>query len=214
MIFGSERERAFAKLNRDLKKVAKKNGTEVNDIVELANNEARYPELIPTLVDWYGDVDSKTTLSDPRDRAQFLDAISRSLITREARGTNAFALAVRYLESHPCTNQSNFQGAGILVAYLAKKPDTEDMIRLACDRYLGEARVPILDWLLRSKKPDLIDVAVGELADSPVAAHIMRELRKLSYVPVGIEDLVRSYLQCEQEESRKQARLLLPKMGK
>lgn len=213
MIFGSEREQAFAKLNRELKKVAKQNGSDVYDIVQLANYKSRYPELIPTLVDWYRDVDSRTRLSEPRDRAQFLNAIARSLITPDARGTEAFSLAVRYLESLPPVNQTSLQGSALLVAFLAKMSDAEDMITLARLRYLGEARVPILEWLIKSKKPDLIDVAVGELDDPTVAAHIMRAVGKLRDIPEGIEDLVRSYLDSEQEESRKQARLLLQKMA-
>lgn len=218
----SPRARAFASLDRDLRRASRRAGTPPLTITETSNRDVRYPELIPTLLDWYEHVDDRVRLAQPRDRAQLLNAIARSLVTPDAPREEAFRLAVRYLDSHPPVHQAALQGSTLLVAHHASPTDPDhraDMARLAADRTLGEARAPILEWLIARqvsrRHPQLLDLAVGELEDPSVAAHIMRRLRRLDpdVLPAGIEETVRAYLDAEQEESCRQARLLLAQIA-
>jgi hypothetical protein len=219
---GSARERAFAALNRDLRRAARRSGAQVLTISQTANEDVRYPELIPTLLDWYENVDAKADLAQPRDRAQLLDAVARSLITPDAPREETFHLAVRYLDSHPPVHQAALQGSTLLASHHASPSDPKvraDMARLAGDRVLGEGRAPILEWLIARKvsrrHPELLDLALGELEDPSVAAHIMRRLRRLppDALPADLEDRIRPYLGAEQDESRIQARLLLERIA-
>lgn len=218
---GSARDRAFAALNKDLRRAARRSGAPVLTISRTSNESVRYPELIPTLLDWYENVDAKTRLAQPRDRAQLLDAVARSLVTPDAPHEETFGLAVRYLDSHPPAHQADLQGSTLLASHCASPSDPgdrADMARLAGDRELGEGRAPILEWLIARKvsrrHPELLDLALRELEDPAVAAHIMRRLRRLppDVLPADIADRVRPYLDAEQDESRKQARLLLEKI--
>ncbi|WP_152352160.1 hypothetical protein [Brachybacterium subflavum] len=218
---GSARDRAFAALNKDLRRAARRSGAPVLTISRTSNENVRYPELISTLLDWYEDVDAKTRLAQPRDRAQLLDAIARSLVTPDAPHAETFRLAVRYVDSHPPTHQADLQGSTLLASHHASPSDPDDradMARLAGDRELGEGRAPILEWLIARKvsrrHPELRDLAIGELEDPAVAAHIMRRLRRLppDVLPADIADRVRPYLDAGQDESRRQSRLLLEKI--
>src|SRR5690606_13400259 len=73
---GSARGRAFARLNRSLRRAARRQGAPVRTIIETSNDSVRYPELIPTLLDWYENLDAKVALPAPRDRAQMLSALA------------------------------------------------------------------------------------------------------------------------------------------
>src|SRR5690606_40771363 len=71
----------------------------VRTITETSNDSVRYPELIPTLLDWYENLDAKVALPAPRDRAQMLSALARSLITPDAPTEEAFRISAIHLES-------------------------------------------------------------------------------------------------------------------
>ena len=96
---GSARGRAFARLNRSLRRAARRQGAPVRTITETSNDSVRYPELIPTLLDWYENLDAKVALPAPRDRAQMLSALARSLITPDAPTEEAFRISAIHLES-------------------------------------------------------------------------------------------------------------------
>lgn len=219
---GGARDRAFAALNKDLRRAARRSGAPVLTISQTSNESVRCPALIPTLLDWYENAEAKTRLARPRDRAQLLDAVARSLVTPDAPHETTFRLAVRYLDSHPPVPQAALQGSTLLASHHASPSDPgdrADMARLAGDRVLGEGRAPILEWLIARKvsrrHPDLLGLAIDELEDPVVAAHIMRRLRRLppDALPADIEDRVRPYLRAQQDESRRQARLLLERIA-
>lgn len=219
---GSARGRAFARLNRSLRRAARRQGAPVRTITETSNDSVRYPELIPTLLDWYENLDAKVALPAPRDRAQMLSALARSLITPDAPTEEAFRISAIHLESAEPGSAVHLHGVMLLLSTTASPSDPEHravMSRLGCDRSLGEGRAPILEWLVARKvsrrHPELLEVALGELEDPAVAPHLMRRVRRLPLdaLPVGLDAAVRPYLDHEFEESRRQARLLLERVA-
>jgi hypothetical protein len=216
------RERAFALLNRDLRRAARRSGAPALTITETSNRDVRYPELVPTLLDWYEHVDAKARFDQPATGPSCWTRSPAPWSPPDAPREQTFGLAVGYLDSHPPVPRTSLQGSTLLAAHHASPSDSGDraaMARLAADRFLGEGRAPILEWLIARKvshrHPELLDVAAGELEDPSVAAHIMRRLRRLPLdaLPDGLAGRVRLCLEAEQEETRTQARLLLEKMG-
>lgn len=219
---GSARGRAFATLNRSLRRAARRQGAPVRTISETSNNSVRYPELIPTLLDWFENIDAKVDLPSPRDRAQMLSALARSLITPDAPTGEAFRISAMHLESVAPGSAVHLYGVTLLLSTTASPSDPEHrtvMARLGCERSLGERRAPILEWLVARKvsrrHPELREIALGELEDPAVAPHLMRRARRLplDVLPVGLDAAVRPYLDHKLEESRLQARLLLERLA-
>lgn len=62
---------------------------------------------------------------------------------------------------------------------------------------------------------ELLELALGELEDPAVAPHIMRRARRLppDALPVGLDEMVRPYLDHELDESRLQAGLMLERLA-
>lgn len=191
-------------------------------ITETSNDSVRYPELIPTLLDWYENLDAKVALPAPRDRAQMLSALARSLITPDAPTEEAFRISAIHLESAEPGSAVHLQGVMLLLSTAASSSDSEHrevMARLGQERSLGEGRAPILEWLLARKvsrrRPELLEIALGELEDPAVAPHIMRRARRLPLeaLPADLDAIARTYLDHELDESRRQARLLLERLA-
>jgi hypothetical protein len=194
----------------------------VRTITETSNDSVRYPELIPTLLDWYENLDAKVDLSSPRDRAQMLSALARSLITPDAPTGEAFRISAIHLGSAAPGSAVHLHGVMLLLSTAASPSDPEHravMARLGSERSLGEGRAPILEWLMARKvsrgHPELLEIALGELEDPAVAPHLMRRARRLPLdaLPVGLDATVRLYLDHELDESRLQARLLLERLA-
>lgn len=224
MFFRDDRAKAFAAIDRDLKRAARAAGTRPLGIEQTAHGTQRYPELIPVLLDWIENIDAKARFSDPVDRAQFLDAVARSLITPDARGvhssrgTSTSEVLAAYLGSHPQAPTVSLQGACFALKDVARAADTPLMGRFAGDRYLGEARAPILEWVIDRNKAELLALAIGELDDPTVAPHILRRLahstgKVRADLPADLADTVRPLLDSELEETRLQARRLLERLG-
>lgn len=191
-------------------------------ITETSNDSVRYPELIPTLLDWYENIDAKVDLPSPRDRAQMLSALARSLITPDAPTGEAFRISAIHLQSAAPGSAVHLHGVMLLLSTAASPSDPEHravMTRLGSERSLGEGRAPILEWLMARKvsrgHPELLEIALGELEDPAVAPHLMRRARRLPLdaLPVGLDATVRPYLDHELDESRLQARLLLERLA-
>ena len=191
-------------------------------ITETSNDSVRYPELIPTLLDWYENIDAKVDLPSPRDRAQMLSALARSLITPDAPTREAFRISAIHLQSAAPGSAVHLHGVMLLLSMAASPSDPEHravMARLGSERSLGEGRAPILEWLMARKvsrrHPELLEIALGELEDPAVAPHLMRRARRLPLdaLPVGLDATVRPYLDHELDESRLQARLLLERLA-
>lgn len=224
MFFRDDRAKAFAAIDRELKWAAKAAGAAPLGIEKTAHSKERYPELIPVLLDWIENIDAKAQFSDPVDRAQFLDAVARSLITpdargaRSSRGTSTAEVLAAYLASHPQGPSVALQGACFALKDAARAADTPLMARLAADRHLGEARAPILEWIIGRNKPELLELAIGELADPTVAPHILRRLAQSKGkirdgFPADLAAKVRPLLDAELDETRLQARRLLERLG-
>lgn len=191
-------------------------------ITETSNDSVRYPELIPTLLDWYENIDAKVALPSPRDRSQMLSALARSLITPDAPTEEVFRISAMHLDSAATESSVHLQGVMLLLSTAASSSDSEHrevMARLGQERSLGEGRAPILEWLLARKvsrrRPELLEIALGELEDPAVAPHIMRRARRLPLeaLPADLDAIVRTYLDHELDESRRQARLLLERLA-
>ena len=192
-------------------------------ITETSNDSVRYPELIPTLLDWYENLDAKVALPTVRDRSQMLSALARSLITPDAPTGEAFRISAMLLESAAPESSVHLQGVMLLLSTTAAPSDPEHrevMARLGQERSLGEGRAPILEWLMARKvsrrRPELLEIALGELEDPAVAPHLMRRARRLPLeaLPADLDAIARRYLDHELEESRRQAGLLLERLAK
>ena len=122
---GSARGRAFARLNRSLRRAARRQGAPVRTITETSNDSVRYPELIPTLLDWYENLDAKVALPAPRDRAQMLSALARSLITPDAPTEEAFRISAIHLESAEPGSAVHLHGVMLLLSTTASPSDPE-----------------------------------------------------------------------------------------
>lgn len=191
-------------------------------ITETSNDSVRYPELIPTLLDWYEHLDAKVDLPTPRDRAQMLSALARSLITPDAPAGETFRISAAHLEPAVPGTAVHLQGVTHLLSWSASPSGPEHrevMARIGADRSLGEGRASILEWLMARKvsrrHPELLEIALGELEDPAVAPHLMRRARRLPLdaLPADLDAVVRPYLDHELEESRRQARLLLERLA-
>lgn len=200
-------------INADLDKAARKAGAAPMTVRELRKTQRRYPALVPVLMDWLRNLDSKTSLPDTAS-GNIHNMLFRTLMTPDAPSREVFSLAVAYLDSHPQIAGTVLQGASNAAGYHATPEDTPTMIRLAGDRANGDGRVWILEWLVRSKDLEAVQAAVEQLDDTSVAPLTLRELSKLRTWPDGLRARVEPLVESEHTETAKQASKLLAKLDK
>lgn len=204
---------ASEKINADLAKAARRAGTVPFTLRELRKTGERYPELVPVLIDWLRNLDTKASLPD-RDAGNIRDPLFRSLMTPDAPSADVMALATAYLDAHPPIAGTVLQGASISASYHATEQDRDTMIRLARDRENGNGRVWIFEWLVKSGDDDAIAAAIGELDDLTVSSLILRELAKRRHWPEGTRDKVEPLTNSDRTEIAKHATRLLAKIDK
>lgn len=99
---------------------AKKDGVEARTIADLVNTDARYPSVVPILIDWLKHLDERVPLTDPGDLGRFRSGIYRALTTIDAMATEAVPLLMKefYREPqmslgtlHACANALRFLGS-------------------------------------------------------------------------------------------------------
>jgi hypothetical protein len=146
--------RAYTALSADISKASKKAGLPFQSDTDLINTDARYPSLIPLLIDWLKNVGQKSGLTDPVELHRFRDGLYRSLTTVDATGTEAIPLLFDSFYLEPQANPTILASIGNALKYLAVPSDYARMRQVATDRKLSFGRAPVIEWLLRNDPDD------------------------------------------------------------
>lgn len=205
---------AHERLSGDISKAAKKAGLPFRTITDLINTNERYSALIPVLVDWLKNVETKSGLTDPADLHDFRDGLYRSLTTIDAMGTEAVPLLFDSFYFQPAAPEIILATIGTALKYLAAPTDYPRMRQIATDRSLGYGRAQVIEWLLRADPDDALGVVVGELDDPSVRPYLLRSLRVIKHLPEALRPKIAQYLDDPDSEVRLQAKKTLAKLGK
>lgn len=176
-------------INKDLARAAKRSGGEVLEISQLRKGNRYYPHLIPTLLEWVVELEQRADLQ-PVPLAGIYNALFRSLTTEEAPPAEVTKLALDYLDSHPQAGSTVIAGAGNAASFHASAEDMDRMLVTGTDRYLGEGRAFVLEWLVLSKDDHAITTAAGELDDPSVRVGLLKVLARLKKWPDGVREIV------------------------
>ena len=209
-----EWERAHKRLGSDITKVAKRDGLPFRNVTDLINTQARYPVLIPLLIQWLRNAEEKSGLSDPTQLHRFRSGLYRSLTTIDAMGTEAVPLLFDSFYLEPRAAETTLAVISNALSYLAVPSDYGRMRAIAADRTLGFGRAHIFEWLLRNDPDDALPLVVGELEDPSVRPYILRSLRVIKHLPASLREVVEPYLDDPDSEVRLQAKRTLAKIGK
>ncbi|WP_396912362.1 HEAT repeat domain-containing protein [Mycolicibacterium sp.] len=205
---------AHAGLSADIAKVAKKCGLPFRTNADLINTNARYPELVPVLLDWLKNVEAKSGLTDPVELHRFRSGLYRSLMTIDSMGTEVVPVLFDSFYLEPQAHPTVLAVIGDALKYLAVPTDYDRMRQIAADRSLSFGRAPVIEWLLQQNPDDALPFALGELDDPSVRPYILRALRGVKKLPGTLRPTVEQYLDDPDEEVRVQAKRTLAKIGR
>lgn len=206
--------RAHAKLSADITKAARKARLPFRNLTDLVNTSARYPQLLPVLVEWVRDTERKSGLVDPDELHQFRDGLYRALTTIDAMGTDVVPLLFDDLYRRPPARPTQLATIGNALKYVAVPSDYFRMRAVAADRSLSFGRAPVLEWLLRADPDDALPLAVAELDDPSVRPYILRSVRVIRRLPAELRPTFERHLNDEDDEVRLQAKRTLAHMDK
>jgi len=206
--------RAHERLSADITETAKRNKLPFRTNADLINTNERYPSLIPVLVDWLQNTETKSGLTDPVELHRFRNGLYRSLTTIDAMGTDAVPLLFDSLYLVPPAPATTLAAIGNALSYLAAPTDYARMREVATDRSLGSGRAPVIDWLLRADPEDALPIALDGLDDPSVRPYILRSLRVIKHLPASLRPKIEPYLDDPDSEVRLQAKRTLAKVGK
>ncbi|ORI13122.1 hypothetical protein BJD99_00200 [Rhodococcus sp. 1163] len=207
-----ERLKAHEMLSADITRISKQAKLPFRTLPDLVNTKVRYPELIPLLIDWLKNLDGRTPMTDPQDLAKFRENLARALTTVDAVGTEAVPVLFEQFYLNPPLPPINSHAVGNALLHLAVPSDYDRMAALAVDRSLSSGRAAILEWLIKQRRPEGLEIVVGEIEDPSVRALGIKYLRRYKPLPAGVKPKVERYLDDPDSEVRKQTKLTLQKL--
>lgn len=155
MVVAPQRKRAHKRFSADITKVAKKNKRPFRTMTDLVNTNARFPQLIPVLIDRLKNVETSSGLTDPTKLHGFRSGVYRSLTTIDAIGMEPVPpLLFSGFYSEPPASPDVVATIGDALNYLAMPSDYDHMREIAGDRTLSFGRAGVIEWLVKMDPDD------------------------------------------------------------
>lgn len=191
---------------------AKKDGVEARTIADLVNTDARYPSVVPILIDWLKHLDERVPLTDPGDLGRFRSGIYRALTTIDAMATEAVPLLMKEFYREPQMSLGTLHACANALRFLAVPTDFDRMATLASDRSLGAGRAALLEWLIEQGRPDGLKIVIDQIDDASVRPLAIKFIRQYKPLPPGLRPRIEQYADDPDSEVRKQAKASLKKL--